>query len=94
MPVEQLKKIADEADMIVAGYAFTKNAEGLIQVLNLRSLRSSERWYDGRNNNGYDYCFKSAGLLLEKQGIYGGRGCLSIFHLKLPDIICIIQWSV
>ena len=31
MPVEQLKKIADEADMIVAGYAFTKNAEGLIQ---------------------------------------------------------------
>ena len=35
MPVEQLKKIADEADMIVAGYAFTKNAEGLIQVLNL-----------------------------------------------------------
>ena len=37
MPVEQLKKIADEADMIVAGYAFTKNAEGLIQVLNLRN---------------------------------------------------------
>ena len=35
MPVEQLKKIADEADMIVAGYAFTKNAEGLIQELNL-----------------------------------------------------------
>ena len=56
-------------------------------------MRSSERWYDGRNNNGYDYYFKSAGLLLEKQGIYGGRGCLSIFHLKLPDIICIIPVS-
>ena len=25
MAVEQLKKIADEADMIVAGYSFTKN---------------------------------------------------------------------
>ena len=95
MPVEQLKKIADEADMIVAGYAFTKNAEGLIQVLNLSNPEEAcVLQKDGRNNNGYDYCFKSAGLLLEKQGIYGGRGCLSIFHLKLPDIICIIQWSV
>ena len=28
MPVEQLKKIADEADMIVAGYAFTKKCRG------------------------------------------------------------------
>ena len=50
MPVEQLKKIADEADMIVAGYAFTKNAEGLIQVLNLSNpeeacvLQKMVRW--------------------------------------------------
>lgn len=98
MPVEQLKKIADEADMIVAGYAFTKNAEGLIQVLNLSNpeeacvLQKDGTMVETTMDTITD--FKSAGLLLEKQGIYGGRGCLSIFHLKLPDIICIIQWSV
>ena len=43
MPVEQLKKIADEADMIVARYAFAKNAEGLIQVLSLKKSGRSSR---------------------------------------------------
>ena len=37
MSVEQLKKIADEADMIVAGYSFTKNKDGYIQILNLEN---------------------------------------------------------
>ncbi len=27
MPVEQLEKIADQADFIVAGYSFTKDAD-------------------------------------------------------------------
>lgn len=37
MPVEQLEKIADQADFIVAGYSFTKDAEGYIRVLNLEN---------------------------------------------------------
>ena len=35
MPEGQLKKIADEADMIVAGYSFTKDKDGYIRILNL-----------------------------------------------------------
>jgi hypothetical protein len=36
MTEEELKKIADKADMIIRGYAFTRNEEGFIQILNLR----------------------------------------------------------
>lgn len=31
----ELKKIADDAQMIVSGYAFTKNSNGFISILNL-----------------------------------------------------------
>ena len=34
MPEEKIKKIADSADMVVGGYAFTKN-DGIIAVLNI-----------------------------------------------------------
>jgi hypothetical protein len=37
MPEEELKKIADNADMIVAGYSFTKDMDGLIKILNLEN---------------------------------------------------------
>lgn len=35
MPIKELEKIADDANMIVAGYSFTKNSDGYIQILNL-----------------------------------------------------------
>ncbi len=35
MPEEELKKIADKADFIVAGYSFTKEKDGFIRILNL-----------------------------------------------------------
>ena len=34
MPDEKIKKIADNADMIVRGYAFTKNGD-FIQIFNI-----------------------------------------------------------
>ncbi len=34
MPEEKIRKIAEDADMIIKGYAFKKD-EGLIRVLNL-----------------------------------------------------------
>ena len=34
MPEEKIKKIADSADMVVGGYAFTKK-DGIIAVLNI-----------------------------------------------------------
>lgn len=37
MPEEELKKIADNADMIVSGYSFTKDKDGFIRVLNLEN---------------------------------------------------------
>ena len=37
MPEEELKKIADNADMIVAGYSFTKDIDGHIKILNLEN---------------------------------------------------------
>ena len=37
MPEEELKKIADNADMIVSGYSFTKDEDGFIRVLNLEN---------------------------------------------------------
>lgn len=36
MPERELKKIADNADMIVAGYSFTRE-DGFIRVLNLEN---------------------------------------------------------
>ncbi|MBQ7266509.1 MAG: hypothetical protein IJS61_10510 [Firmicutes bacterium] len=36
----ELKRIADEADMIISGYAFKKNGEE-IQVLNLNNPKSA-----------------------------------------------------
>lgn len=35
MPDKEIKKIADQAEMIVAGYAFTYTDDGQIRVLNL-----------------------------------------------------------
>ena len=37
MPDKELKSIADKADMIIAGYSFTKDQEGFIRVLNLEN---------------------------------------------------------
>ena len=37
MPEEKLQEIADNAGIIVAGYAFTANEGGLIRVLNLEN---------------------------------------------------------
>lgn len=36
MPENEIKKIADQSDMIVAGYSFTKE-DGFIRVLNLEN---------------------------------------------------------
>lgn len=36
MTEERLKEIADAADMIIRGYAFKRNEDGFIQILNLR----------------------------------------------------------
>ena len=35
MPETELKKIADSADLIVNGYAFTRREDGFISILNL-----------------------------------------------------------
>lgn len=35
MSEDQLKRIADGADMIINGYAFTQNGTGQVRVLNL-----------------------------------------------------------
>ena len=35
MPEETIQLIADNADMILAGYAFTKTDDGFVRVLNL-----------------------------------------------------------
>ena len=35
MPDIEIQKIADNADMILAGYAFTKTEDGQIRVINL-----------------------------------------------------------
>ena len=37
MTDEMLEKIAREADLIVAGYAFTKTENGFVRVLNLEN---------------------------------------------------------
>lgn len=43
MPEAKLKEIADNATMIVSGYAFTLTAEGLIRVLNLENANDCVR---------------------------------------------------
>ncbi len=35
MPENELKKIAEKADIIVSGYAFTKQDDNFIRILNL-----------------------------------------------------------
>lgn len=35
MPEKELEKIAENAEIIVNGYAFTKRADGFISILNL-----------------------------------------------------------
>ena len=37
MSNEDIQKIADNADMILAGYAFTKTKDGFIRILNLQN---------------------------------------------------------
>ena len=51
MPEEKIKKIADSADMVVGGYAFTKK-DGKISVLNI-------------NNPAYAMVLSPEGKLLE-----------------------------
>lgn len=41
MPEEELKRIADSADMIVAGYSFTKDKDGHIKILNLNDAEEA-----------------------------------------------------
>ncbi len=41
MSEEKIREIADKADMIIKGYAFTRNDEGLIQVINLGDTDSA-----------------------------------------------------
>lgn len=41
MSEEKIREIADKADMIIKGYAFTRNDEGLIQVIYLADSASS-----------------------------------------------------
>ncbi len=41
MSEEKIREIADKADMIIKGYAFTRNDEGLIQVIYLGDSASS-----------------------------------------------------
>ncbi len=41
MSEEEIRSVADRADMIIRGYAFTRNDEGLIQVLNLNDTDSA-----------------------------------------------------
>ncbi len=37
MSEKQLKEIADKADFIIAGYSYTKDADGYIRILNLEN---------------------------------------------------------
>lgn len=37
MSEKELKEIADKADIILAGYSFTKDNDGLIRILNLEN---------------------------------------------------------
>lgn len=37
MSNEEIQRIADNADMILAGYAFTKTEEGFVRILNLQN---------------------------------------------------------
>lgn len=41
MPENELKRIADNADMIIAGYSFTKDADGFVRILNLENLEEA-----------------------------------------------------
>jgi len=41
MSEEKIREIADKADMIIKSYAFTRNDEGLIQVIYLGDSASS-----------------------------------------------------
>ena len=44
MSENELKKIADEANMIVAGFSFTKDQDGFIRVLNLENSDCITQW--------------------------------------------------
>jgi len=37
MPENKIQEVADAADMIVAGYAFTKTENGFVRVLNINN---------------------------------------------------------
>lgn len=37
----EIKKIADQSDMIVAGYSFIKEKDGFIRVLNLENTKEA-----------------------------------------------------
>lgn len=41
MPEEMLKEIAEKAEMIIAGYAFTRKDQNFVQVLNLYNPREA-----------------------------------------------------
>ena len=75
-----VKQVADAADMIVNGYAFTRCAEGF-RVLNL-------------NRPDRAVVFSSDGKVLDRERlsgkepeVYGGLRCRSITNTKLQGII-------
>lgn len=41
MSKNELKKIADDADMIIAGYSFVKDENGFIKVINLKNTKEA-----------------------------------------------------
>jgi hypothetical protein len=41
MSEERFKEIADKADMIIKGYSFTRNEDGMINVFNLNDKDSA-----------------------------------------------------
>jgi hypothetical protein len=53
MSEEMVRKIADGADMIVRGYAFTR-ADDFIRVFNLNDRESSMMWKTDSDNGFYE----------------------------------------
>ena len=49
--MDKIREIADRADMIVNGYAFTRE-NGQIRVLNLNNLDKALGWKGITNNDG------------------------------------------
>lgn len=84
-----VKQVADAADMIVNGYAFTRCAEGF-RVLNLnRPDRAVVFSSDGKvlETSMDDIEVRIARLSGKEPEVYGGLRCRSITNTKLQGII-------